>query len=82
MGRAEAELREAGLDPDTLNAKTILRMRRAQSRPDDWRDQPATEKQRDTLAAMLDRRGMPMTMKVKGTVEAWFLDDAGETAAD
>ena len=30
----------------------------------------------------LDRRGMPMTMKVKGTVEAWFLDDAGETAAD
>lgn len=32
----------------------------------------------------LDRRGMPMTMKVKGTVEAWFLDTAGdaETAAD
>ena len=30
----------------------------------------------------LDRRGMPMTMKVKGTVEAWFLDEAGETAAD
>ena len=30
----------------------------------------------------LDRRGMPMTMNVKGTVEAWFLDDAGETAAD
>ncbi len=30
----------------------------------------------------LDRRGMPMTMKVKGTVEAWILDDAGETAAD
>jgi len=22
----------------------------------------------------LDRRGQPMTMKVKGTVEAWFLD--------
>jgi hypothetical protein len=30
----------------------------------------------------LDRRGMPMTMKVKGSVEAWFLDDASETAAD
>ena len=32
----------------------------------------------------LDRRGMPMTMKVKGTVEAWFLDagDEGETPAD
>lgn len=24
----------------------------------------------------LDRRGMPMTMKIKGTVEAWFLDTA------
>ena len=32
----------------------------------------------------LDRRGMPMTMKVKGNVEAWFLDTAGEagTPAD
>ena len=32
----------------------------------------------------LDRRGMPMTMKVKGKVEAWFLDTAGEaeTPAD
>ena len=32
----------------------------------------------------LDRRGMPMTMKVKGSVEAWFLDTAGEagTPAD
>lgn len=32
----------------------------------------------------LDRRGMPMTMKVKGTVEAWFLDTAvaTETPAD
>ena len=32
----------------------------------------------------LDRRGQPMTMKVKGTVEAWFLDAAGEaeTSAD
>ena len=32
----------------------------------------------------LDRRGMPMTMKVKGTVEAWFLDtaDGTGTAAD
>ena len=73
MGRAEAELREAGLDPDTLNAKTILRMRRAQSRPDDWRDQPATEKQRDTLAAMLDRRGMPKELLdaplTKGTAD-------------
>ena len=27
----------------------------------------------------LDRRGQPMTMKVKGTVEAWFLDADGET---
>ncbi len=27
----------------------------------------------------LDRRGMPMTLKIKGTVEAWFLDTAGET---
>ena len=27
----------------------------------------------------LDRRGQPMTMKVKGTVEAWFLDTAGES---
>ena len=27
----------------------------------------------------LDRRGMPMTLKIKGTVEAWFLDSAGET---
>ena len=32
----------------------------------------------------LDRRGNPMTMKLKGTVEAWFLDTAGQagTAAD
>ena len=32
----------------------------------------------------LDRRGQPMTMKVKGKVEAWFLDTAGEaeTPAD
>ena len=32
----------------------------------------------------LDRRGQPMTMKVKGKVEAWFLDTAGEaeTSAD
>jgi len=32
----------------------------------------------------LDRRGMPMTIKVKGKVEAWFLDAAGEaeTPAD
>ena len=26
----------------------------------------------------LDRRGQPMTMKVKGKVEAWFLTPAGE----
>jgi hypothetical protein len=25
-----------------------------------------------------DRRGNPMTMKVKGTVEAWFRSPAGE----
>ena len=31
----------------------------------------------------LDRRGQPMTMKVKGTVEPYFLDTAaGEPAAD
>lgn len=32
----------------------------------------------------LDRRGMPMTMKIKGRVEAWFLDTAGQagTPAD
>ena len=32
----------------------------------------------------LDRRGQPMTMKLQGSVEAWFLDtaDAGETPAD
>ena len=32
----------------------------------------------------LDRRGQPMTMKFRGTVEAWFLDTAGqaETPAD
>ena len=27
----------------------------------------------------LDRRGQPMTMKVKGTVEAWFLTPDGES---
>ena len=27
----------------------------------------------------LDRRGQPMTMKVKGTVEPYFLDTAGDT---
>ena len=27
----------------------------------------------------LDRRGQPMTMKVKGKVEAWFLTPAGES---
>ena len=32
----------------------------------------------------LDRRGQPMTMKFKGAVEAWFLDNAtgNETPAD
>lgn len=32
----------------------------------------------------LDRRGQPMTMKFKGSVEAWFLDNAAgnETPAD
>ncbi|MBV2208785.1 MAG: DUF3297 family protein [Thermomonas sp.] len=30
----------------------------------------------------LDRRGMPMTLKIKGKVEAWFKDAEGETAAD
>lgn len=33
----------------------------------------------------LDRRGQPMTHKLSGPVEAWFLDsapDAGETPAD
>ena len=32
----------------------------------------------------LDRRGQPMTMKFKGTVEAWFLDSVAsdETPAD
>lgn len=32
----------------------------------------------------LDRHGMPMTLKVKGKVEAWFKDEAeeDETAAD
>ena len=32
----------------------------------------------------LDRRGQPMTMKLKGEVEAWFLDNAAgnETPAD
>ena len=27
----------------------------------------------------LDRRGQPMTMKVKGTVEPYFLDTAGDS---
>ena len=32
----------------------------------------------------LDRRGQPMTLKLQGLVEAWFLDEgsAGETPAD
>ena len=32
----------------------------------------------------LDRRGQPMTMKFKGTVEAWYLDTVAgnETSAD
>ena len=32
----------------------------------------------------LDRRGMPMTMKIKGTVEAWFKDgnETTETNAE
>lgn len=32
----------------------------------------------------LDRRGQPMTLKLQGPVEAWFLDTAGtgETPAD
>ena len=29
----------------------------------------------------LDRRGQPMTMKVKGTVEPYFLDTAGDAPA-
>ena len=29
----------------------------------------------------LDRRGQPMTMKVKGKVEAWFLDTTEGTGA-
>ena len=39
---------------------------------------------RVAMGRALDRRGQPMTMKVKGTVEAWFLDagDEGETPAD
>ena len=32
----------------------------------------------------LDRRGQPMTLKLQGQVEAWFLDESapGETPAD
>ncbi|MFP7722398.1 DUF3297 family protein [Lysobacter sp. A3-1-A15] len=30
----------------------------------------------------LDRRGQPMTMKARGTVEAWFLDTAAGDAAE
>ena len=29
----------------------------------------------------LDRRGQPMTLKTKGTVEVWFLDEEAESAA-
>lgn len=39
---------------------------------------------RVAVGKALDRRGQPMTMKLQGPVEAWFLDaaDAGETPAD
>ncbi len=30
----------------------------------------------------LDRRGQPMTMKMRGTVEAWFLDDGDDAEAE
>lgn len=59
VGRVEIDLREAGLDPETLNARAILRMGRQQARTDTWRNEPATDKQRTTLATMLERRGMP-----------------------
>ncbi|NKS68259.1 DEAD/DEAH box helicase family protein [Rhodococcus hoagii] len=62
VGRVETELREAGLDPEALSARAVLRMGRQQSRKDTWRDEPATDKQRDTLAAMLERRGMPLEL--------------------
>ena len=31
------------------------------------------------VGTSLDRRGQPMTMKVKGTVEPYFLDTAGDS---
>jgi len=39
---------------------------------------------RVTAGKALDRRGQPMTLKLQGPVEAWFLDEAGadETPAD
>lgn len=63
VGRIETELREAGVDPEALSHKAVLKMGRQfevnQTQARAWRTEPATERQLDTLAAMLDRRGMP-----------------------
>lgn len=37
---------------------------------------------RMSVGKALDRRGQPMTMKSKGTVEAWFLTPAADADAD
>ncbi|MBM9839665.1 DEAD/DEAH box helicase family protein [Rhodococcus hoagii] len=61
VGRLNTELREAGQDPETINHRAVLRMgrREAHVAAATWREQPATARQRETLAEMLDRRGMP-----------------------
>ncbi|AHK35498.1 hypothetical protein Pd630_LPD10048 (plasmid) [Rhodococcus opacus PD630] len=63
VDRLETELREAGIDPESLSHRAVLKTGRqvelTEHQAQLWRTEPATERQLDTLAAMLDRRGMP-----------------------
>ncbi|NKS99564.1 hypothetical protein GS508_00830 [Rhodococcus hoagii] len=83
VGRLGTELREAGQDPETINHRAVLRMgrREAHVAASAWREQPATTRQRETLAQMLDRRGMPAEL-IDATLTKGQADQAIRAALD
>ncbi|WP_430336177.1 DEAD/DEAH box helicase family protein [Rhodococcus sp. ACT016] len=83
VGRLGTELREAGQDPETINHRAVLRMGRrdVHTAAATWREQPATVRQRETLAEMLDRRGMPAEL-IDTTLTKGQADQAIRAALD